>query len=208
MNLTWGKVPVPVTALWSGEDTCFLAPDPIVNGMMAMCNVDAPGVGKPIFGKPHTLASSTGSDAPWAGVYKAPQFTNDATARSVRRKKRPAHMGHIEAGAYTSNDGGPKLMRSVIYAHSEHGQALHPTQKPLTIVEPMLLYACPPGGIVLDIFAGSGTVGVAARRNGMSAVLVEANDRFESIIHARLEDDGPLLARAHDAAAADWEAAR
>lgn len=53
MNLTWGKVPVPVTALWSGEDSLFLAPDPVVNGMIAMCNVDAPGVGKPIFGKPH-----------------------------------------------------------------------------------------------------------------------------------------------------------
>jgi len=53
MGLAWGKVPVPMTTLWSGEDSCFLAPDPVANGMVAMCNPEAQGVGKPIFGKPH-----------------------------------------------------------------------------------------------------------------------------------------------------------
>jgi site-specific DNA-methyltransferase (adenine-specific) len=132
-------------------------------------------------------------DAAWAEVFKEPQFTNDATARTVRRKKRPTHMGHIEAGHYTSEDGGPRLMRSVIYARSEHGRAEHPTQKPIAIVEPLLLYACPIGGTVLDCFAGSGTTGIVARRHGINAVLIEADEKFTAIAASRIESDAPLF---------------
>ena len=132
-------------------------------------------------------------DAPWEGVHKAPQYTNDATARTVRRKRRPTHMGNIDAGSYASEDGGPRLMRSVIYARSEHGRAVHPTQKPIAIVEPRLLYACPPGGRVLDFFAGSGTTGVVAARHGMDAVLVEGREEYASVIQKRIEEDAPLL---------------
>jgi len=132
-------------------------------------------------------------DAPWDGVYKNPQYTNDATARAVRRKRRPTHMGHIEAGHYVSEDGGPRLMRSVIYARSEHGRAEHPTQKPIAIVEPLLLYACPPGGRVLDMFAGSGTTGVVANRHGIDATLIEARAEFVSVSERRVVDDAPLF---------------
>jgi len=132
-------------------------------------------------------------DAPWDGVYKAPQYTNDATARTVRRKKRPEQWGEIGEGAFRSEDGGPRLMRSVIYARSEHGRADHPTQKPIGIVEPLLLYSCPPGGRVLDCFAGSGTTGVVAQRHGINAVLVEGRADYAEVIRARLADDAPLL---------------
>lgn len=134
-------------------------------------------------------------DAKWEDVYKAPQYTNDAKARVVRKKGRPAQwIGATGDTVYRSEDGGPRLMRSVMFCRSEHGRAVHPTQKPIGIVEPMLLYACPKGGTVLDIFAGSGTTGVVARRHGMSAVLIEGNPEFSSIIQERLDDDAPLFA--------------
>ncbi len=133
-------------------------------------------------------------DARWADVYKCPQYTNDARARTVRKKGRPAQwIGATGETVYRSEDGGPRLMRSVLFSRSEHGKALHPTQKPISIVEPLLLYACPPGGIVLDIFAGSGTVGVCADRHGMKAILIEADHTFEDIIRTRIEGDAPLL---------------
>lgn len=132
-------------------------------------------------------------DAPWDGVYKSPQFTNDATARTIRRKRRPTHMGHIEKASYASEDGGPRLMRSVIFARSEHGRAEHPTQKPIAIVEPLLLYACPKGGTVLDCFAGSGTTGLVARRHGINAVLIEARHEFITVAEGRLDNDAPLF---------------
>jgi hypothetical protein len=51
--LTWGSVPVPNTALWSGEDRCFLATEELVENRVAVCNDVAQGEGKPVFGKPH-----------------------------------------------------------------------------------------------------------------------------------------------------------
>lgn len=137
------------------------------------------------------------SDAKWEDVYKAPQFTNDAKARVVRKKGRPAQwIGATGDTVYRSEDGGPRLMRSVMFCRSEHGRAVHPTQKPIGIVEPLLLYACPNGGTVLDIFAGSGTTGLVARRHGMDSILIEINNEFAAIIQKRLDDDAPLFAGA------------
>ena len=83
----------------------------------------------------------------WSEVYHAAQTTNDATARTVRRKTRPTHTGHIEAGHYTSVDGGPRLMTSVLKVRNEHGRAIHPTQKPLALVAPLVRYSVPTGRI-------------------------------------------------------------
>ena len=44
----------------------------------------------------------------------------------------------------------------------------------------------PPGGTVLDPFAGSGTAGVAALAEGMNAVLIERNADYAADIEARL----------------------
>lgn len=112
--------------------------------------------------------------AKWAEVYKLPITTPDATARTVRRKKRPAHWGLIGEGTYESQDGGPRLMRSVIAVRNCHGRAVHPTQKPEDIMEPLLRYSVPRGGRVLDPFMGSGTTLLVARSLGMSAVGIEA----------------------------------
>lgn len=123
---------------------------------------------------------------PWADVYKSPVHTLDATRRTVRAKTRPAHMGDIQRGAYQTVDGGPRLQRSVIRVRSEHGRALHPTQKPLGILRPLIEYACPPGGVVLDPFAGAGSVGVAAQEIGRSAVLIEIDADYCAMAAERL----------------------
>lgn len=111
----------------------------------------------------------------WADTFKAVVTTPDATARTTRRKTRPAHWGEIESHTYVSEDGGPRLMRSVIAVRNCHGRALHPTQKPEDIVEPLLRYSVPPGGLVLDPFMGSGTTLLVARSLGMSATGIEAD---------------------------------
>lgn len=127
---------------------------------------------------------------PWASVFNEVQKTADATARTVRRKKRPAHTGHIDASHYVSEDGGPRIMRSVIYMRSMHGRAIHPTEKPSDLVEILIRTSCPPDGIVGDMFAGSGSAGEAAMRAGRRYAGCEididmaqqANDRLSSIL--------------------------
>ena len=132
-------------------------------------------------------------DAAWADVFLASQFTQDATARVIRHKERPAHWkGARGANNYETQDGGPRLMRSVIYARSSHGHAVHPTQKPVSIVSPLLAYACPVGGSVLDCFAGSGTTGLVASQLGINATLIEAREDYATIARSCVVG-GPLF---------------
>ena len=114
----------------------------------------------------------------WDSLHHEPPLTFDATARTVRRKRRPPHTGHIEASSYTSEDGGPRLMRSVLQVRSEHGRAVHPTQKPLGILRPLIEYSCPHGGVVLDPFAGSASTLIAARELGRKAIGVEVSREY------------------------------
>lgn len=61
----------------------------------------------------------------WSDVYKSPVTTPDALAKTSRRKKRPTHMGDIGLTTFISHDGGPRLMRSVIYEANCHGFIRH-----------------------------------------------------------------------------------
>jgi site-specific DNA-methyltransferase (adenine-specific) len=109
------------------------------------------------------LAQFYRADVPWSAVCNDVQTTADATARTMRRKTRPPHTGHIDAGHYVSEDGGPRLMRSVIYARNCHGRAIHPTEKPSGLIEILIRSSCPEGGLGGDWFAGSGAAGEACR---------------------------------------------
>ncbi len=133
-------------------------------------------------------------DDQWANIYNDVQKTADATARTVRRKKRPPHTGHIDAGSYTSDDGGPRIMRSVIYARSCHGRAIHPTEKPVDLLEILIRTSCPPGGVVGDFFAGSGAAGEAARNAGRGYVGSEIDPAMAEKARERLASKLPLVA--------------
>jgi site-specific DNA-methyltransferase (adenine-specific) len=123
----------------------------------------------------------------WADLYHEVPVTFDATARAVRRKRRPPHTGHIEASSYVSEDGGPRLMRSVIRVRSMHGRAIHESEKPEGLLDPMITYACPPGGLVVDLFAGSASTLVTARASGRRSIGIELRERCAEKAARRLE---------------------
>lgn len=122
----------------------------------------------------------------WADVYTQVVTTPDATKRIIRKKVRPSHMGARGSSVYLSEDGGPRLMRSVLCAPSCHGTAIHPTEKPIAILLPLLQYSCPPGGTVIDPFAGSASTLDAARRIGRRAIGIEIDEKFCHLAARRL----------------------
>lgn len=62
----------------------------------------------------------------------------------------------------------------------------HPTVKPVEVMRWLLRMVTPPGGLVLDPFAGSGTTAVACRREGFNCVLIEREEEYLPIISGRL----------------------
>lgn len=63
----------------------------------------------------------------------------------------------------------------------------HPTQKPLALITWLVGLVCPPGGLVLDPFAGSGTTGVAALELGRRFAGIEKDPGYCEMARRRIE---------------------
>ena len=64
---------------------------------------------------------------------------------------------------------------------------LHPTQKPLALVERAIAHSSTPGATVLDPFCGAGTTLIACERTGRRGVGVEIDPRYVAATIARWE---------------------
>lgn len=125
----------------------------------------------------------------WSEIFKDPVKTWGHQAKVTRRKTRPPHTGAIAGAAYIAEDGGPRLMTSVISVRSCHGYAEHPTQKPVGIIDPLLRYSCPPTGIILDPFMGSGSTLVAAHKLNRRAIGIEIEEKYCESAAKRLRQE-------------------
>jgi len=76
-------------------------------------------------------------------------------------------------------------------------ESKHPTVKPVDLMAYLIKLVTPPGGTVLDPFAGSGTTGMAAMREGFNAILIEREAEYVADIKRRLDHvhghDTPLF---------------
>ena len=113
----------------------------------------------------------------WSTLYKKPPVVTLESDRgvSLSRGGHPAHFRAM-AGNSSYEYDGKRIMRSVIPVRSCHGYAVNETQKPEGIVRPLLEYSVPIGGLVVDLFAGSGTVLAVARQLGMHAIGIEKRE--------------------------------
>jgi site-specific DNA-methyltransferase (adenine-specific) len=111
----------------------------------------------------------------------------------VHKRAHVQHTGHYEASQWV--DDGTRLMTSVIPAKNGRGLAHHPTQKPTGLLVPMIEYGCPPGGVVVDFFAGSGStleavqftnLTIEAGRPHRRAIGIEVNEEYAERAALRL----------------------
>jgi len=63
----------------------------------------------------------------------------------------------------------------------------HPTVKPVDLMQYLVRLVTPKGGTVLDCFAGTGTTGEAAMREGFKAVLIEREPEYQNDIRRRMK---------------------
>lgn len=69
----------------------------------------------------------------------------------------------------------------------------HPTVKPTELMSWLVRLVTPQGGVVLDPFMGSGSTGVAAKREGMGFIGVERDGHYFEIARKRLESEPATL---------------
>ena len=75
----------------------------------------------------------------------------------------------------------------------------HPTVKPIDLMRWLCRMLCPPGGTILDPFAGTGTTGEAAVKEGFLSVLIEREAEYQADIARRMDMvfDSAARRRAH-----------
>ncbi len=119
---------------------------------------------------------------------KGHYFDLDAVRIPYDAATKKARSRSIFVGAKWLELGyNPKDVWSISRVHKENPERVaHPTQKPLEMIQRMVLASCPPGGLILDPFMGSGTTAIAAKRCGRDFVGFELNPDYCAIIHDRL----------------------
>ncbi len=86
------------------------------------------------------------------------------------------------------NESGLRRKRSVWHIATVGSKYHHFATFPPKLVEPCVLAGSRPGGTVLDPFAGTGTVGVVAKRNGRDYVLIDLSAENTAICRERLKE--------------------
>ena len=88
---------------------------------------------------------------------------------------------------YSDSGGASRFFYCAKASKKERGEGNnHPTVKPVKLIEYLITLITPPGGIVLDPFAGSGTTLLAAVQEGFSAIGIEREPEYCEIIRKRM----------------------
>ncbi|WP_244125937.1 DNA-methyltransferase [Burkholderia gladioli] len=115
-----------------------------------------------------------------------PQMTDGHERKTSRRIRFSTNYGEQRETSYDSTRRYP---RSVLFFSSDkQKEALHPTQKPVALMEYLIRTYTNPGDVVLDNCMGSGTTGVAAVRTGRGFIGMELYENYFEIAESRIAD--------------------
>jgi DNA modification methylase len=194
-----GDIPASAaSAAWEGWGTALKpAWEPIVlarkplNGTVAenvlahgtgALNVDACRVEDGV--RESATGGMAGKASPVLGAFTGPKA--EPVLTTIGRW--PANIAHDGSeGVVTSfpNDVARFFYTAKADAHDRIGSK-HPTVKPVDLMQWLVRMITPPGGTVLDPFAGTGTTGEAAWREGFSAILIEREADYQADIARRM----------------------
>ena len=95
--------------------------------------------------------------------------------------------GGIPVTGFGDSGSAARFFYTAKANQEERKGSKHPTVKPLDLMRYLVRLVTPPGGIVLDPFAGTGTTGQAALMEGMRYVLIERDEQSIRDIETRMK---------------------
>ena len=124
----------------------------------------------------------------------SPNTDNHKTAKLAEQGNRCTSGLHDGREQYGNPEKGRNI-RTVWTIATQPFPEAHFATFPEALVEPCIKAGSGVGGLVMDPFAGSGTVGVVALRLGRSFVGLELQLDYVEMARRRIENDAPLLNR-------------
>jgi DNA modification methylase len=114
-------------------------------------------------------------------------------SKSTPRTPSPTHhTGRVttfqrgsETSDYCDEGSAARFFYSAKASKADRAGSKHPTVKPIKLMQWLVRLITPPGGVVLDPFAGSGSTGAAAVAEGVRAILIEREAEYQSDIRRR-----------------------
>jgi site-specific DNA-methyltransferase (adenine-specific) len=111
---------------------------------------------------------------------------NEATItrylKDPRYKDMEARKAHLKKGKYATN-----ILRVPSLKGTSSEKCGHPSQKPIQLIEKLILCCTETGDMVIDPFLGSGTTALAAQQNGRQWLGIEKDSKYLQIARARLK---------------------
>ena len=117
----------------------------------------------------------------WVKPDARPRFNGQGAARGFEN----AVTAWCGKGYRSWNSGGKRGIYTHLVNYQRQGE--HPTEKPVPLMEELVLDFTKPGQTICDPFMGSGTTGVAAVKCGRRFIGVEMNDRWFDLSCRRIE---------------------
>lgn len=106
-----------------------------------------------------------------------------------------ATCGRGNIGGLGDTGGASRFFYCAKASSAERGDGNHPTVKPVALMRWLVKLVCPPGGVVLDPFAGSFTTGVACVLEDRDFIGIEMDASYVEMGRRRIvEAQGPLFA--------------
>lgn len=142
---------------------------------------------------PTSWATGPGAHGP---IHPQGRTRKDQTGRSARCGRQPGWRKSDEAVAGVKMNGSlagaivdlvsTRHLRDVWTIAPAPFRGAHFATFPPKLIEPCIMAGCPPGGVVLDPFAGAGTTGLVAERLGRDAILIEINADYADMARQRI----------------------
>ena len=112
----------------------------------------------------------------------------------LEKREKPIKGGGMTKGETTNNQGLVALKKtydtkqptSILVFDKVRRGSVHPTQKPVALMEYLINTYTKPGAVVLDCCMGSGTTGVAAINTGRDFIGIERDPNYYEIAQQRI----------------------